>query len=266
MSSFFISIDVISGTLGPLIFAVNVRLPYFISLGAAFLVVFIQLGLREILPTRKQVERVLSENFQQMVTGFRLAFKNKVFVWLTLFSILIFTTGKVFAEMVSTPFLINYVGYSLKNLSVIGFIASLMQASFVFFADKFENKLGDRWSFLLTILIFPFAAVLFAFSRNIGLTAVLLGVYYSTWSFSEVIVESYISHNVSDSKRATILSISSMFISFFALLSLPVLGSVVDKISLQNSLILLAAEFVVLGLILFSQYQGKNNQNKLNSV
>ena len=159
--------------------------------------------------------------------------------------------------MISIPFLINYVGYSLPSLSVIAVVGSLMQSSFIFFADKFEYKLGDKRSFLLTILVFPISTISYAFSRNLVLTAALSGIYFSTISFSEVVMKNYLSHNVSDDKRATIISINSMFVSLFALASLPIIGAIVDTVSLQNSLILLAAIVAILGLLLLSQYQSR---------
>jgi len=266
ISSFFISIDVISSLLAPLLFAIQVRLPYFVSLGAAFLVILIQLRLREVLVLQKQAEKVLAESFQQIVAGFRSAFKSNIFVWLTLFNVLIFTTGKVFAEMVSTPFLINYVGYTLKNLSLILCVGSLMQASFVFFADKLEHRLGDRRSFLLIIIVSPLATLAYSFSRNLVLTAILIGIYYSTWSFGEVVIKNYINHNISDNRRATILSISSMLVSAFALVGLPLLGAITDKISLQNTLILLAVTVATLGLLLINQYRGRKQATENNLI
>jgi len=234
-------------------------LPYFVSLGAALLVVIIQLTLREASETTKKVEKAFQENIQQITTGIKIALHNRIFLWLTLFNVLIFTVNKALAEMISTPFLTSYVGYTLSNLSVILVVGSLMQSGSVFFADKFEHKLGDKRSFLWIVLSIPITTFLYAISRNLILTSALTGIYFSTVSFSEVVVENYLTHNVPDDKRATILSISSMFVSIFALVSLPLIGTVVDRISLQNSILLLSATVLFIGFILLSQYKAKSS-------
>lgn len=260
LSSVFISVDVISGTLGPLIFAVNVRLPYLVSLVAAFLAVAIQFGMYEKpVEKKKRPHRVLAENFKQMKTSLRSSLQNKIFIWLTLFGLLFFIANKVSSEMIGAPFLINVAGFSLQNLSVIGFIGSAMQASFVFFADKVEGKLGDKRSFLSVILGIPLAMTLFALSRNLFTTAFLSGTFFCLTSFREVVVESYLAHNAPDANRATVLSISSMLVSLFALITLPLLGKFVDRISLQSSLLLLSMVVLAMGLVLLTQYRGKNS-------
>lgn len=258
LSSFFISIDVISSALAPLLFAINVRLPYFVSLSAAFLVIIIQLNLREALITTKKLGSTINENVKQIASGVMVALNSKIFLWLTFFNVLIFTANKAIAEMISTPFLTSYIGFSLPNLSVILVIGSLIQSSSVFFADKIEHKLGDNRSFIWIILALPMTIFFYAFSRKLMLTSALTGLYFSTVSFSEVVVENYLTHNIPDDKRATILSISSMFVSVFALISLPIIGGIVDLIPLQNSLILVAATVAILGLILLSQYKSSN--------
>jgi MFS family permease len=258
LKSFFISIDVLSGALAPLLFGLNVRLPYFVSLGAALLVVIIQFTLREVMAVAGKFENALKTNIQQVSLGIKVALKSKIFLWLTFFNLLVFTVSKALCEMTTTPFLIHEIGFTLQNLSVICIIGSLIQSGTVFFVDKFEHKLGDKRSFFLIVLAFPATMLFYAFSRNYLLTAFLSGIYFSVVSFSEAVVGNYLTHNVADDKRATILSISSMFTSLFALVSLPIIGSVVDRISLQNSIIMLSVAFAIIGLILLRQYKSKS--------
>jgi MFS family permease len=253
LSSFFISIDIISSALAPLLFAVNVRLPYFISLTAAFFVIIIQLSVCEVLESKNNQKNVLEENIQQILSGIKTAFKNKIFICLTLFNVLIFTINKTFAEMLSTPFLTSYIGYKLQSLSVILVIGSLIQSVTVFFADKIENKLGNKYSFFGIIYVLPIILIFYVFSRNILLTSVLTGIYFSIISFSEVVVENYLSKNTSDDKRATVLSISSMITSIVAFISLPIIGYITDIIYLQNSIVLLASIILVIGTVLLSR-------------
>jgi MFS family permease len=249
LSSVFISLDILSGALGPLMFALNVRLPYFVSWVAILLVIPLQFSLYEKNNLIKHTINPIKEHLIQMLESLKIAINNKILVWLTIFSLLFFVINKVFSEMISAPYYIN-IGYTLQNLSIIGVIGSLIQTAFVFLADKFERKLRNFKSFLLMITLVPIVLISLMISRSLIITAIFSGFYYSLISFGEVIIESYLNRNISDNNRATVLSISSMTVSLSALISLPLIGEFIDNYTLIGGFWLVSILVLVIGSLL----------------
>ena len=259
LSGLFTSIDIFSGFLGPLMFATNIRFPFYISLVAAFLVVLVQFTFYEHTKVDKTFTKILTNHWQQIKDTFLIGIKSKIFIWLTLVSILFFITGKTMAEIVSTPFLTKQAGFSLQNLSFIFLIASIIQASAAFFADKIEAKLGPKSSFLFASLIFGLTTFVLGLSRNVLLTAFILGFYYAAWSFNDVVVQNYLSHHSLDQNRATLLSISSMLVSLSGLLTFPMMGLITDLISTQITIWILGIILLLFSPLLIIFYPKTNH-------
>jgi Na+/melibiose symporter-like transporter len=204
LSSMFISVDILSSILAPLLFALNVRLPYYVALVAMLVVIAIQLSMfeREAKVIASGLE-LIKENLKQITSSISLIRGNKIFIWLTFLGFIFFASSKAISEIVSGPFLTTVAGYSVPTLSIILSIASLIQTTTVFFADKFEDKLGLKWSLVLLLLMSPISILLYSLTRgNVLLTAVIVGFYFSLVSFSEVVFESNLSHRLPDNRRA----------------------------------------------------------------
>lgn len=264
LSSMFISVDILSSVLAPLLFALNVRLPYFVSWIAMVVVIVIQITMHE-----KMAKLVMGgwglikDNFYQMKNSLSSLKGNRFFMWITFMGLILFTANKAISEIVSGPFLTTVVGYTVPTLSVILAGASLIQTSTVFFSDKFEKWLGFKKSLVVLFLLFPLAIIMYSITtNNIIATTLIVGFYFSLVSFSEVVFEGNLGISCPDDKRATLLSINSMFIKVFALLLLPTFGYYVDRNSIQGGLWLMSGIILIIGLYLIFQVIGKLSTEK----
>lgn len=252
LSAMFISVDILSSILAPLLFAYNVRVPYFVSLIAIVIVIIIQFSMFE--KVTKSIDsgwKMIKENTLLMKESFQSIIGNRFFLLITLVGMMFFVANKAVSEIVSGPYLTTIAGYSVPTLSIILAGASVIQTIAVFFSDKIEHFLGLRKSLLSLLFLFP--AMIFAYStvkENYLLTTLIVGLYFSLVSFSEVVFESNLSHTLPDSKRATMLSINSMIIKLFAVILLPLFGTFVDKYSIQQGLWLLSGTVLVIGFFI----------------
>lgn len=264
MSAIFFSVDIISGTLGPLMFMLHIRLPYLISWSALIIVLLLELGLYEEVPKRPNPDRnILRQHLNQMLASYKEASTSGVFVWLTLFGLLFYATNRVVSETISLPFLIG-IGYSLQNLAAIGFIGNVISFPFTFFTDKIEERLGDKTSFASLVLGVPIIVVLFSLSRSVVLTGLLIGLYFGLITFREVLTQSYLNRHVSSENWATMLSISSMATNCATILLLPMFGSFADKTSTSATLWLISGTIVTVGILLLFTIPGKGASHSLN--
>jgi MFS family permease len=250
LSSMFISVDILSSILAPLLFAVNVRLPYFVSWTAMIIVIIIQFSMYD------KVTKIVTngwnlfvENTNQIKNSIVAIKGNSYFLWLTFIGFIFFTSNKAISEIVSGPYLTDIAGYSVPTLSIILSGASIIQTITVFFTDRFENYLGLKKSLILLFLLFPLTIFLYSITRNnIITTTLIIGFYFSLVSFYEVVTEGNLSHSFPDDKRSTMLSINSMIIKTFALLFLPIFGYYVDHNSIQSGLWLLSGIILFVGI------------------
>lgn len=230
IQALFISFDIISGGLGPLLYASNVRLPYFISWTALFAVFPLQLLLVEKPLPHSGASSVFKKHLAQIISGLRSASRHQAFLWLTLFSLLLAVLSGVWLQMISLPFF-TQIGYTLEDLSVMAVFWNIMQVTSTFFVDKIEHRLGENKSFLAIVLLLPPVFFLLAICRNLLGSALLAGFYLSLASFGEVIIQAYLNHHIQTANRATLLSISSMAVSVVTLMALPLFGLVIDATS-----------------------------------
>lgn len=257
LTALFISFDIISGFAGPLLFAINVRLPYFVSWAAAFIVIAINLTLFEKVdtpPSRKYFVRLYGSKLNESIKQF---LKNKSLIKITLFGIFLFVINKGFSEVIGGNYPLS-IGFNLTQLGVMFLIASLLQTIFVFFSDKTEKKLSRNKSLLILIIGIPSAMLIYALSRNFIASGLLLGIYYGLLSFSEVIVDTYQNRVIkSEENRATILSMGSMLTQILSLAILPLFGFFVDMHGMYYGILLLVTVLVTLGplLIVLNSYK-----------
>ncbi len=249
MQSAFISIDIISGSLGFLLFAINVRIPFFISVAAMVLVIFVQSTLKEAHVAESSSKLVFKNYLQQIKKGLLITFRSKLIVWLTGFALIYFLASRFFGQVVLLPFFQESKGFTTNQLAIMGFVWNMIQTLLVFMVNHIERILGQMRSFLAIVLLFPATLFALALSNNFILSAIIIGVYFATMSFQEIIVNSYLNAHIDNSYRSTILSVNSMCLSGFTVMILPVLGSLTDSVGLSNILFLLAGSTLLLGCV-----------------
>jgi len=252
LSASFTAIDLISGTLGFLIFAIDVRIPYYISFFAMVLVLIIQFSMFESFIPIQRTTSLISHNLVQMKKGLLLTLKSFPIIWLTLFSFIFFVSCRFFSDVISTPFLQEVKQFSIFELSILFLITNSIQTIFVFNAHYFEKKLGTIKSITISILVIPVTYFAMIYSNSYIFTGIVVGIYYALISFTEILSESYINNLVESENRATVLSASSMLISTLGLIILPILGSKTDANGLTSGMYLTAFLTLLGGMFLLA--------------
>ena len=252
MQSAFISIDIISGSLGFLLFAINVRIPFFISVAAMVLVIVVQFTLKETVSIASPRGNVLKKYIYQIKQGLLITFRSKLILWLTGFAFIYFLASRFFGQVVLLPFFQEAKGFNTNQLAIMGFIWNIIQTLLVFMVSHIERKMGQRLSFLTVVFLFPASLFALALSNNFLLSAVIIGIYFATMSFQEIIVNSYLNAHIDNSYRSTILSVNSMCLSGLTVMVLPVLGSITDSVGLSNVLLLVAGGTLLLGCVILA--------------
>ncbi|MFW9784176.1 MAG: MFS transporter [Candidatus Heimdallarchaeota archaeon] len=114
IDAIFISLDILSGFAGPLLFIIFVRIPYFISIIGNLLLLVVYLNLydpRETVPLKGMGFWQLSS--EQMKKSMRTAIHNQSFRIITIFTVIFFTLEAILNNIVNQPFMREELGFSL---------------------------------------------------------------------------------------------------------------------------------------------------------
>jgi MFS family permease len=247
MQAAFIGIDIISGSVGFLLFSINVRIPFVISFVAMALVIIVQSTIKEVRAARMQVANVFARHASQIKEGFAITFRSRAIVWLTGFSLIYFIAGNFFGAVLNLPFLQEFKGFTTTQLAIMGLIWNTIQTTLVFLAGSIEHRLGRQLSLAIVVLLIPAQFAALMLSNNYLLSAVIVGIYFGTASFREIIVDSYMNAQIDNSYRATVLSVNSMILSGVAIFVLPLLGNVIDTAGLGRAILFLSVGTLGLG-------------------
>ncbi len=251
----FLAIGLISAYFGPYLFSFNVRWPYYISSIAAFIWAISVLTLYEPSDLYKK-KLTLKSHYEQMKEGLKFTLNNHKIVWLILFSGLVFLIFYIIANLIYAPYIIE-LGFTMKQLGIICFVATGIQTLFVFFTDKIEKEIGEKKS-LFVIILSLFAVILASYLTKNWFIAIIFGIFWTILSFKELVVENYIHHHLREDNRATVLSIHSMALSVLGIIFVPIFGFIIDNGTLSKTLLMLAIITLVLGsVLLFVRYNNK---------
>lgn len=248
----FLSVGILAAYFGPYLFSYNVRFPYYVSAFSALFLTIVPLTFYE--PKIEHKEKItLKKHCLQMKEGLLFTLERSKLVWLIMISALIVIVGDVFAGLISAPYIIE-IGFTLKQLGVIAFIATTIQTITVFFADKIERKIGEKKSFFL-IVVSVFLMFLGIYYARDYLLILFFAVFWSAMSFREMVIESYINRHLHKKNRATVLSIYSMSLAVLRIMFMPVFGHIIDATSLSFTILVLAMMTLVVGaVLLFVRY------------
>jgi hypothetical protein len=154
-----------------------------------------------------------------------------------------------FSTTLNLPFLRERKGFTTNQLALMGLIWNVIQTTFLFFVSQIEKRIGQAVSILVIVILTPLLFLGLLLSNSFVVSAVIIGLYYSSMSFREVIIDTYLNTRISSQYRATVLSIASMAISGLAIFILPALGIIVDRSSLDKGLLVLAGSTLLLGML-----------------
>ncbi len=245
----FVAIDIISGSVGFLLFGLNVRIPFIISFASMVLVILVQFTLKESADREGRQENALTMYVNQIKEGLRIVARSRMILWLIAFTLIYSIANMFFGNSLNLAFLKEVKGFTTNQLALMGLIWNVIQTISLFFVSHLEKRMGQSISILAIVILTPLLFLGLLLSSNFIVSSVLIGLYYSSMSFREVIIDTYLNTRISSQHRATVLSIASMIISSLAIFILPVLGNIVDRSSLNTGLLLLVVGTLILGAL-----------------
>jgi hypothetical protein len=131
----------------------------------------------------------------------------------------------------------------------MGLIWNAIQTTSLFFVSHLERRAGQFISIIAIVILTPLLFLGLLLSDNFVVSSIILGIYFGSMSFREVIIDGYLNMRISSQYRATVLSIASMIVSSLAIFTLPILGIIVDRFSLNTGLLLLVIGTLILGTL-----------------
>jgi len=245
----FVAIDIISGSVGFLLFGLNVRIPFIISFAAMALVIVVQFTLKDVTPGASHLENAFAVHVNQIKEELSIVLRSRMIMWLIGFTLIYSLANMFFSTTLNLPFLREAKGFTTNQLALMGLIWNVIQTISLFFVSRLERRMGQLTSMLIIIILTPLLFLGLLLSDNFLVSSVIIGLYYSSMSFREVIIDTYLNTRISSQYRATVLSIASMVVSSLAIFILPILGNIVDRSSLNTGLLLLAMSTLILGTL-----------------
>ena len=245
----FVAIDIISGSVGFLLFGLNVRIPFIISFVSMALVILVQFTLKDIRQKADHRENALAVHINQIKEGLFIVSRSSMIMWLIGFTLIYSIANMFFSNSLNLAFLREVKGFTTDQLALMGLLWNMIQTASLFFVSQLERRLGPSASMLAIVIVSPLLFLGLLLSSNFVVSSIIIGLYYSSMSFREVIIDTYLNTRISSQYRATVLSIVSMVISSLAIFALPALGTIVDRSSLNTGLLLLAISTLILGTL-----------------
>jgi MFS family permease len=247
MQAAFVGIDIISGSLGFVLFGLNVRIPFIISFIAMLLVIAVQFTLQDVSKRDPHSENTLALHVKQIKTGLLLVVRSNIIIWFIGFTLIYSVANMFFSNTINLPFLQETKQFTTNQLAIMGLIWNTIQTVLLFFVSRLEKSFGQLRSLVSIVILTPLLFLGLLLSDNFVLSSIILGLYFGSMSFREIIIDTYLNARISSEYRATVLSIASMIVSSLAIFILPVLGILVDRTSLSTGLLVLVVSTLLLG-------------------
>ena len=239
------TLTVVTGALvGPVLFNINIRLPFLISAIFIFISSLIVLSMVE--PYSKRKTTSLKKHYEHFVQSLKFSMSNKHISWLIVFGVILAIPMGIFVNLFSQPYLVK-IGFSV--LGVGGIFALIHGASGVIasFADKIEGKLKEKASLLSIILIQSIAFIIMSIV-NAPIAAIAVIMLYIGRDYKQMILDAYMNRHIKPKNRATVLSISQFTIDLFAAIFVIIGGYIADVFSMNTAILLLGIATLILGI------------------
>jgi MFS family permease len=154
-----------------------------------------------------------------------------------------------------------YLALSQVPLTWFGFIYALQNVIGGFSgkqAYRLEKAIGIRSALLLIPAGLALALILESrFASRLGFVFIFLQSLVS--GPFHPLLENYINERIPSSKRATVLSIKNMVNSLLFMLLSPLIGYLVDLITLQTALMLMGTLLLIVACVFFLAFQARTN-------
>ena len=249
----FVGVGIITNYSIPLLFEININYPFYLSAFLSLLLFVSCLFLDESLVGKRDlgIESNIFNKYKIQISESLKLFKGDGhFRWLLLFSGLWGLGIGIFSELMNQPLIIRY--FDLGTYGVIFATATIVQTILLFYLDRIIESSRKSNPYLVLIMVWSAGLILMLeFIETIYILVPIMGVIWLVGSFKSVLIEDELNQNLDDdSRRATILSINSMFGALVFILVLPIFGVISDTYSIEFGVYVISGLSFVTGLIL----------------
>ena len=251
--------SIIGVFVGPALYLVNPRLGFLSTAAIYFLGAIVLITMKEPYPSPHKF--TIKNHWQQTKESLKFSFKHIQVRWVIFY----FFVGHIIYELVFTFFqqpVLTNVGLTVEFFGIFFAIMIGIKAIGAYFADHIEKLLKENIT-LLFVLLSHVAILWFLASGNLFVVVSFIGLLYFIYGFEDVILEDYINTHISSNKRATILSVQSMFHNAMMIFIFLVIGKSIDFFSMGTTLRYASMLLLLFTLILFTFKRGLTIKNKL---
>jgi MFS family permease len=238
--------------IGSLLATLNLALPYLVSSIVVFLSGLIALTMTEPPRAKKSVQssefKVQRKTYYEIKNSFQLMFEDKRRLWFVLFFSLIFLATRL-GFWTYQPYM-ELVGLPLSLFGLVFAALYLFSAFWSKYADFLERKARENLTlFLMPVLVIVPMILLSRFVFLWSLSFFL--ILQVTFGSHEPILKNHLNRICPSEVRATMLSVQNMVGNLVFAVFAPFLGSFVDRLGLQNALLIFALAVIILGLAMW---------------
>lgn len=240
-----ITLTVVTGALvGPILFNINIRLPFIINAILILISSFIILTMIE--PYVKKRTTSLQKHIEHFKESLKFSMDNRHVNWLIIFGVILTIPMGIFVNLLSQPYLLK-IGLSVLNIGIVFAVIHGLSGIVASFADKIEGKLKEKASMAGILLIQGLSFIIMA-AINAPVAAIAVVMLYISRDYKEMVMDTYMNHHIKPKNRATVLSISQFFVDLFAAIFVIFGGYITDTFNMNTTILLLGIATLVLGI------------------
>jgi len=239
------TITVVTGALvGPILFNVNIRLPFITN--ALLILASSVVVLTMIEPYIKKKITSIEKHVDHFKEALKFSVINKHIRWFIIFGVILAIPMGIFVNLLSQPYLIK-IGFDVLGIGWIFALIHGISGAIASFAYKIEEKLREKVSMISIILIQSISFIIMSII-NAPFAAIAVVMLYVGRDYKEMILDSYMNHHINSKNRATVLSISQFTIDVFAAIFVILGGYITDTFGMDMTILLLGVATFALGI------------------
>lgn len=242
----------LAGTIGALIgsylYAINETLPF--SAGSFFIllsaIVFVTMHEK-----KTAAKHSIKTGYLQIKNGLTYLLWHKNIRWVLCLNMLA-TAYFAFFYTLQGPYLLE-VGFKVTDLGWIYAIATAIEAIATYATEKIHRRFSEKNCFAMIIASYVISSAIFGYAFGFP---VLIAYFFLKFGsgFGGTFVEHYLQKHSNTRIRATLSSAQGFALDIVRIITLPLLGILVDKTSIQFGLLLMTGVTLFFGIILYKTY------------
>ncbi len=239
------TVTVVTGALvGPVLFNINIRLPFIINGVLILISSFIVLTMVE--PYAKKRVNSLKKHINHFKDSLKFSMSNTHIKWFIIFGVIVTIPMGIFVNLLSQPYLLK-IGFSVLNIGIVFAVVHGLSGLVASFSDKIEGKLKEKIS-MGGIILVQSISFIFMSMINAPIAVIAVVMLYISRDYKVMVLDAYMNYHISPKNRATVLSISQFVSDLFAAVFVIIGGYITDVFSMKITLILLGVATLALGV------------------